>query len=68
MNLNINKYDKIGNGYDCFKKGIGVGMNLELKKVKTKLKEKGIELVTKPLPKMECVDNRGRVKEVTKYK
>jgi hypothetical protein len=68
MNLNVNKYDKIGTGYDCFKKGMGVGMNLELNKVKNKLKEKGIELVTKSLPKMKCIDRKGRVKEVNKYK
>ncbi len=68
MKIDTNKYDKIGNGYDCFKKGMGVGMNLELKKVKTKLKEKGIELITKALPKMKCVDSRGRIKEITKYK
>jgi hypothetical protein len=55
-------YDKMGSKEECFKKGIGVGMMIELNKVKNKLAKKGIILVTKPFEKSKCVDKYGNIK------
>ncbi len=55
-------YDKMGSKEECFKKGIGVGMMIELNKVKNKLAKKGIILVTKPFEKSKCMDKNGNIK------
>jgi hypothetical protein len=55
-------YDGVGNKDECFKKGMGVGMMIELKKIKTKLATKGIILVTKQKQKSKCIDKQGNIK------
>jgi hypothetical protein len=57
------KYDKVGKRDECFKKGIGIGMMIEMEKIKKKLLSKGIVLVL-PKNKMEtCIDKNGNIKE-----
>ena len=55
-------YDGLGSKDECFKKGIGVGMMIELQKIKTKLATKGIILVTKQRQKTKCIDKQGNIK------
>jgi len=59
-------YDRVGKKEECFKKGFGVGMMIEMNKIKSKLASKGIILVTQDKQKEECMDKRGRIK--TQYK
>lgn len=57
------KYDKVGKRNECFKKGMGIGMMIEMEKIKKKLFSKGIVLVL-PKNKMEtCIDKNGNIKE-----
>ncbi len=57
------KYDKIGKREECFKKGIGIGMMIEMEKIKKKLASKGIVLVL-PKKKMEtCMGKDGNTRE-----
>ena len=55
-------YDGSGSKDECFKKGMGVGMMIELQKIKTKLATKGIILVTKQRQKSKCIDKNGNIK------
>jgi hypothetical protein len=55
-------YDGLGSKDECFKKGMGVGMMIELQKIKTKLATKGIILVTKKRQKSKCIDKSGNIK------
>ncbi len=55
-------YDGLGSKDECFKKGMGVGMMIELQKIKTKLATKGIILVTKQRQKTKCIDKQGNIK------
>ena len=55
-------YDGLGSKDECFKKGMGVGMMIELQKIKTKLATKGIILVTKQRQKSKCIDKSGNIK------
>lgn len=55
-------YDKLGSKDECFRKGMGVGMMIELQKIKTKLASKGIILVTKQRQKTKCIDKNGNIK------
>ena len=57
------KYDKVGKRDECFKKGIGIGMMIEMEKIKKKLASKGIVLVL-PKKKMEtCMGKDGNTRE-----
>jgi hypothetical protein len=67
MNMNKDKYTNVGNGYQCFKKGMGVGRNLELEQLKKRLKEKGIIVVTKKVEKVDCIDKNGKIKKMNLY-
>jgi hypothetical protein len=58
----LNDYDKMGSKEECFKKGMGVGMMIELKKIKNKLATKGIILVTKEYEKVKCMDKNGNIR------
>ena len=57
------KYDKVGKRDECFKKGIGVGMMLEMEKTKKKLLSKGIVLVLPKKKSEMCMDKNGNIKE-----
>ena len=41
---------------------MGVGMMIELQKIKTKLATKGIILVTKQRQKSKCIDKSGNIR------
>ena len=62
--ISMVEYDRKGLKEECFRKGMGVGMMIEFKKIKNKLEENGIILVPKQKKKVKCVDKRGKVKSM----
>ena len=55
------EYDRAGRKEECFKKGMGVGMNVQLQIVKSKLAEKGITLVTRKIQRSPCRRRDGTI-------
>ncbi len=55
------EYDRAGRKEECFKKGMGVGMNVQLQIVKSKLSEKGITLVTRKIQRSPCRRRDGTI-------
>ena len=55
-------YDRNGTKDECFKKGMGVGIQIELNKIKEKLLSKGIVLVTGTRKKEKCIDKNGNIR------
>lgn len=56
------EYDRLGNKDECFKKGMGVGMMIQLQQVKSRLASKGIILVTKEIKRKECRRKDGTIR------
>ncbi len=54
-------YDRAGRKEECFKKGMGVGMGVQLQIVKSKLAEKGITLVTRKIQRSPCRRRDGTI-------
>lgn len=57
-------YDRNGSRDECLKKGMGVGMLIQFNKIKNRLQDKGIILVTKSRPKEKCIDKFGNIKTI----
>ena len=53
-------YERVGNKDECFKRGMGVGMGIELENIKKKLEKKGIIMVTKK--KKRCIERNGKIR------
>ena len=56
------EYDRLGRKEECFKKGMGVGMMIQLQQVKSRLATKGITLVTKEIKRKECRRKDGSIR------
>jgi len=56
-----NQYDRLGKKEECFKKGLGVGMGIQLQQMKAKLAGKGITLVTRKVERSPCRKKDGTI-------
>lgn len=56
------EYDRLGRKEECFKKGMGIGMMIQLQQVKSRLATKGITLVTKEIKRKECRRKDGSIR------